>query len=45
MKPRDNLPDVTDHPKAAFLNGWWAGIGVGFISAISLVVVLAKAVT
>jgi len=42
MKPRTALPHITDSPKAAFLSGWWAGLGVGFINGVALLVILAK---
>jgi hypothetical protein len=37
---RPRLPNIDDEPKAAFLNGWWAGNAVGFIVGIGAAVLL-----
>lgn len=44
MKPRANLPCVTDDPKREFLVGWWSGLSVGFITASSVAIVFFQAV-
>jgi hypothetical protein len=41
MKP-SQLPCVTDEPRAAFSNGWWSGLAVGFINGIALAVLICK---
>lgn len=43
LKPREYLPSVADHPRAAFSNGWFSGIAVGFVSGLSVAVILLKA--
>ena len=35
---RARLPDITDSPKAAFLNGWWSGIAVGILIGLAIAV-------
>lgn len=42
MKKRTTLPCITDTPKAAFLNGWYSGLAVGFITAVALAVIVFK---
>ncbi len=37
---RPSLPCITDSPKAAFLNGWWSGIGVGAVIGFGAAVAL-----
>lgn len=34
------LPGITDHPKAAFLGGWWSGIAIGLVIGAGLAVAL-----
>jgi hypothetical protein len=39
LRPRATLPHAIESPRLAFLNGWWSGIGVGFISGIAMAVI------
>lgn len=39
---RESLPCITDAPKAAFRNGWWAGIAVGLVNGVGFAVLLLK---
>lgn len=42
MKPRSNLPHITDSPKSAFLAGWWAGLAVGAVNGLGFAVLALK---
>lgn len=37
------LPEITEPPRAAWLAGWWSGIGVGLVLGIAAAVIVARA--
>lgn len=40
LQPREQLPDIVEPPRAAFLCGWWNGIAVGVLIGFAAALVL-----